>query len=115
VVVTGSPTGLFGFAAGETAYSASKAGCHGLARVCATEYAKDGIRVNLVIPGFIDTPINHPFMDDEAAVADAVRGIPLGRPGRPEEVAGIVAWLASDDASYATGGFYMVDGGQTSV
>jgi NAD(P)-dependent dehydrogenase (short-subunit alcohol dehydrogenase family) len=115
VVVTGSPTGLFGFAAGETAYSASKAGCHGLARVCATEYAAQGIRVNVVVPGFIDTPLNHPFMDDEAAVADAVRGIPLGRPGRPEEVAGMIAWLASDDASYATGGFYMVDGGQTSV
>jgi NAD(P)-dependent dehydrogenase (short-subunit alcohol dehydrogenase family) len=114
-IVTGSPTGLYGFAAGETAYSASKAGCHGLARVCATEYAKDSIRVNVVVPGFIDTPINHPFMDDEAAVAEVLRGIPLGRPGQADEVAALMVWLASDDASYATGGLYMVDGGQTSV
>jgi NAD(P)-dependent dehydrogenase (short-subunit alcohol dehydrogenase family) len=115
VVVTGSPTGLYGFAAGETAYSASKAGCHGLARVCAAEYAKDGIRVNVAVPGFIDTPINHPFLDDEAAVAEVLRGIPLARTGKPDEVAALMAWLVSDEASYATGGFYMVDGGQTSV
>jgi NAD(P)-dependent dehydrogenase (short-subunit alcohol dehydrogenase family) len=114
-IVTGSPTGLFGFAAGETAYSASKAGCHGLARVCATEYASEGIRVNVVVPGFIDTPLNRPFLDDKEAVAEVLRGIPLGRPGEPDEVAALMVWLASDDASYATGGFYMVDGGQTSV
>ena len=115
VVVAGSPTGLFGFAAGETAYSASKAGCHGLARVCANEYAKHGIRVNVVVPGFIDTPINRPFLENPEAVADVLRGIPAGRAGQAEEVAALFAWLASDDASYATGGFYMVDGGQTSV
>jgi NAD(P)-dependent dehydrogenase (short-subunit alcohol dehydrogenase family) len=114
-IVTGSPTGLYGFAVGETAYSASKAGCHGLARVCATEYASAGIRVNVVVPGFIDTPINHPFLDDKEAVAEVLRGIPMGRPGEPHEVAALMVWLASDDASYATGGFYMVDGGQTSV
>jgi len=71
--------------------------------------------VNVVVPGFIDTPINHPFMDDEAAVEDVLRNIPAGRPGRPEEVAAMNVWLASDEASYVSGGFYMVDGGQTSV
>jgi 3-oxoacyl-[acyl-carrier protein] reductase len=115
VIVTGSPTGLYGFAAGETAYSASKAGCHGLARVSANEYAKYGIRVNVVVPGFIDTPLNTSFLTDEEAVADALRSIPLGRLGQANEVAALMVWLASEDASYATGGFYMVDGGQTSV
>jgi NAD(P)-dependent dehydrogenase (short-subunit alcohol dehydrogenase family) len=115
VVVTGSPTGLSGFAAGETAYSSSKSGVHALARVAANDYASQGIRVNIVVPGFIDTPINYPFMDDAEAVAEVSRGIPMRRPGRPEEVAGMYVWLCSDDASYATGGFYMVDGGQTAV
>ncbi len=115
VIVTGSPTGLFGFAAGETAYSASKSGCHALARVVATDYASQGVRVNVVVPGFIDTPINAAFMQDAQAVADISKGIPLGRPGRPEEVAAMNAWLASDESSYATGAFFIVDGGQTSV
>ncbi len=115
VIVTGSPTGLFGFAAGETAYSSSKSGCHALARVAATDYAKQGIRVNIVVPGFIDTPINAAFMQDTEAVTDISKGIPLGRPGRPEEVAAMNVWLASDESSYATGAFFVVDGGQTSV
>jgi NAD(P)-dependent dehydrogenase (short-subunit alcohol dehydrogenase family) len=115
VVVTGSPTGLAGFAAGETAYSASKSGVHALARVAANDYASQGIRVNIVVPGFIDTPINDPLMSDKRAVAAISGAIPMRRPGRPEEVAGMYVWLCSDDASYATGGFYMVDGGQTAV
>lgn len=115
IIVTGSPTGLFGFAAGETAYSSSKSGCHALARVVANDYASQGIRANIVVPGFIDTPINSAFMEDTAAVAEISRGIPLGRPGRADEVAAMNVWLASDEASYATGGFFMVDGGQTSV
>jgi len=115
VVVTGSATGLSGFAAGETAYSSSKSGIHALARVAANDYAADNIRVNIVVPGFIDTPINYPFMDDKAAVEEVSRGIPMRRPGKPEEVAGMYVWLCTDDAAYATGGFYMVDGGQTAV
>jgi len=115
VVLTGSPTGLSGAAAPETAYSVSKAGVHALGRVVANEYASQNIRVNVVIPGFIDTPINAAFMDDAAAVAELTRGIPLGRAGRPEEVAGMFVWLVSDEASYATGGLFMVDGGATAV
>ncbi len=115
VVLTGSPTGLFGFAGGATAYSSSKSGVHALARVAANDYAKENIRVNIVVPGFIDTPINHPFMDDKAAVEEVLQGVPMRRPGKPEEVAGMYAWLVSDDASYATGGYFFVDGGQTSV
>lgn len=115
VVLTGSPTGLSGFAAGETAYSASKAGVHGLGRVVANEYARQNIRLNMVIPGFIDTPMNAQFLEDTVAVADVMRGIPAGRMGQPEEVAAMFAWLVSDEASYVNGGLFMVDGGQTSV
>lgn len=115
VVLTGSPTGLSGFAAGETAYSASKAGVHGLGRVVANEYARQNVRLNIVIPGFIDTPMNALFLEDQVAVADVMRGIPTGRMGTADEVAAMFAWLVSDEASYVTGGLFMVDGGQTSV
>jgi 3-oxoacyl-[acyl-carrier protein] reductase len=113
IVMIGSPTGLYGFAYGEHAYSASKGGCHALARNMAGELAPLGIRVNVVVPGFIDTAMNAHVVADPHALAEAERLIPLGRIGEPEEVAGIVAWLTSPDASYATGGYFMVDGGQT--
>ncbi len=115
VIVTGSPTGLYGGALGEHAYSASKAGCHGLARVMANEYARDNVRVNVVVPGFIDTPINAPAFAAPATVEEYCQGIPVRRPGRPEEGAAMMVWLASDEASYAVGGYFVVDGGQTAV
>lgn len=115
VVLTGSPTGLSGAGAPETAYSSSKAGVHGLGRVVANEYAKQGIRLNIVIPGYIETPLNATFMQDADAVADVTRAIPLGRSGRTDEVAAMFVWLVSDEATYVTGGLFMVDGGATSV
>jgi NAD(P)-dependent dehydrogenase (short-subunit alcohol dehydrogenase family) len=115
VIITGSPTGLYGHALGEHAYSASKAGCHGLVRVMANEYAADGIRVNCVVPGFIDTAVNEPVFADPAALAGLEAGIPMRRAGNPDECAGIYAWLASDDASYTTGAFFVVDGGETAI
>lgn len=113
IVMIGSPTGMYGFAYGEHAYSASKGGCHALARNMAGELAPLGIRVNVVIPGFIDTAMNAHVVADAQLLADAERLIPLGRIGKPAEVAGMIAWLASPDAGYATGGYFMVDGGQT--
>ncbi len=115
VIVTGSPCGLLGFCAAEHAYSASKAGTHGLVRVMAADYAKDGIRVNCVVPGFIDTPLNAGLIADSARVDEFVKTIPARRPGRPEEVASLYVWLASDEASYVTGAFFTADGGQTAV
>ena len=115
IIVTGSPTGMYGFALGEDAYSASKSGCHGLARVMANEYARDNIRVNISVPGFIDTPINAALFADPKVVEEFSQGIPMRRPGQPEEIAALNLWLASDESSYATGGYFIADGGQTAV
>jgi len=113
IVIVGSPTGMYGFAYGEHAYSASKGGCHALARNMACELATLGIRVNVVVPGFIDTAMNAHVVADAKLLADTEQLIPLGRIGMPAEIAGMIAWLISPDASYATGGYFMVDGGQT--
>ena len=115
ITITGSPCGLFGHCSSEHAYSASKAGTHGLVRVMAADLAPEGIRVNCVIPGFIDTPINAPVMADPTWLAEAEAGIPMKRAGRSEEVAPLYVWLASDDSSYVTGAFFTADGGQTAV
>jgi NAD(P)-dependent dehydrogenase (short-subunit alcohol dehydrogenase family) len=116
LVVTGSPTAQYGFALGEDAYAASKAGCHGLARIMASEYAREGIRVNCVIPGVIDTPINalalRDYPDDMAAMVETV---PLRRIGHAEDVAPMNLWLCTNEATYVTGGFFVVDGGLTAV
>ena len=92
------------------AYVAAKHGVVGLTRGTALEYAPEKIRVNAVGPGFIRTPMVERFLD-EATIAQLNALHPLGRIGTAEEVAELVAWLASDAASFATGGYYPIDGG----
>lgn len=115
LVFTGSPTGLFGGARGFTAYSASKAGVHGLMRVLAADYAEHGIRVNAVVPGYIATPLVRSLQQDAAANEALLSTVPMRRPGTADEVAAMMVFLASDESRYATGAFFTVDGGQTAV
>lgn len=115
VVVTGSPTGIYGVTPASTAYSSSKGGVHGLARLMAIDYAPDGIRVNVVVPGFTLSPIVAELVADPKVLEPLVASIPLKRGAQPEELSGAIAFLASDDASYMTGSIMMVDGGLTAL
>lgn len=100
------------------AYSASKAAVVQLTRQLAVDYSRAGIRVNCVCPGWIETGFNDPVLEgvSDAELAEIVdRMVPLGRQGRPEEIAAVVAFLASDDASLVTGHALVADGGLTAL
>ena len=109
IVNIASILGQVGFA-NSSAYVAAKHGVVGLTRNAAIEYAARGIRVNAVGPAFINTPLIEKNMTPEAR-AGLIAKHPIGRLGEPEEVAELVVWLASDRASFVTGGYYAVDGG----
>ena len=92
-------------------YCAAKGGMRMLMRDLAMELGPLGITVNNVAPGAINTPINASLLADKPKLDALLRNIPLGRLGTPEEVAGVVAFLASEDAAYVTGSTYFIDGG----
>lgn len=115
IVCVGSNCGFLGMATNEPAYSASKGGIFAMMRVMAIDYARLGIRVNMVLPGFIDTPMNGPVMADPKELAYWGNQIPIGRAGTSEECASAILWLASDEASYCIGTALTVDGGQASI
>lgn len=115
IILTGSPTAVNGEGRDFTAYSASKAGMHGLSRTVAAAYAHRGIRVNTVQPAYTETPLVAAISEDPASRAAIVGRIPIGRAGTPDDVAGIMVYLASDDGSFATGATFQVDGGMTSL
>jgi NAD(P)-dependent dehydrogenase (short-subunit alcohol dehydrogenase family) len=113
IICTGSPTAVVACGQTFTAYTSSKAGVHGLARVVAADYAASGIRVNTVVPGYTETPLVQTIADDPASRAGLVEATMLGRAGTAADVEGIMVYLASDDSAYATGGIFTVDGGLT--
>jgi NAD(P)-dependent dehydrogenase (short-subunit alcohol dehydrogenase family) len=115
VVITASPTGTHGCARGFTAYSASKAGTFGLMRVLAADYAEKNIRVNAVLPGTTASPLVDAIMQDPAVRAEFMAKIPMGRPAESGEIGNVIAFLASDEASYVTGAAWYADGGLTSI
>ncbi len=106
-----SIAGRNGGGPGAGAYATAKGGLITLTKALAKEFAPHGIRVNAVSPGVIDTPF-HEVFSTPAMIANFVKGIPLGRVGTSEEVANVIAFLASEGASYVTGETVEVNGGQ---
>ncbi|MFN7947661.1 MAG: glucose 1-dehydrogenase [Blastocatellia bacterium] len=96
-----------------TAYCASKGGLKMMTRNLAVELGRYGININNIAPGAIETPINTQLLNDPVKLKALVSQIPLGRLGQPGDVAGLAAFLASDDADYVTGATFFVDGGLT--
>jgi glucose 1-dehydrogenase len=93
------------------AYCASKGAMRMLARTLAVELGPLGITINNIAPGAIETPINTALLNDEAKLRSLLAQIPVGRLGQPSDVAGLAAYLASDDARYVSGATFFIDGG----
>jgi NAD(P)-dependent dehydrogenase (short-subunit alcohol dehydrogenase family) len=116
IVVVSSITAVVAGAPQNPAYTASKGALVSFGRALAVQYAKDNIRCNVVCPGALEHPPDDELLGDNGLAARETRilpNIPLNRLGRFDEIAPMIAFLASDDASYCTGGVYLVDGGFT--
>jgi meso-butanediol dehydrogenase/(S,S)-butanediol dehydrogenase/diacetyl reductase len=110
IINTASISGLHGDG-GAVVYAASKAAVINLTRALSTDHAPAGIRVNAICPGTIQTPPVQRMMADPDVLARNLHAHALGRLGRPEEIANVAVWLASDESSFVTGEAIVVDGG----
>lgn len=116
IINTASFVAVMGAATSQISYSASKGAVLSMTRELGVEFAKDGIRVNALCPGPVDTPLlQELYAKDEAAAQRRLVHVPMGRFAKPEELAASVAFLASDDAGYINASTFLVDGGITSA
>jgi NAD(P)-dependent dehydrogenase (short-subunit alcohol dehydrogenase family) len=112
VINTASFVAVLGSATSQISYTASKGGVLAMSRELGVQFARDGVRVNALCPGPINTPLlKELFAKDPERAARRLVHVPMGRFGEPEEIAGAVAFLASDDASFITASTFLVDGG----
>jgi NAD(P)-dependent dehydrogenase (short-subunit alcohol dehydrogenase family) len=115
IVNTASIAGISGFP-GHAPYTASKHAVLGLTKTAALEYAKQGMRINAVCPGAIETPLLANFTGGDSATLEYMRSLhPIGRLGKPEEIADAVVWLCSNEATFVLGQGITVDGGFTAI
>ena len=114
IVNTASGAGMVGVV-NSGGYVASKHAVVGLTKAAAVDYARQGIRVNAVAPGAIETPMSAAAMEDPAIAKSISEGHPIGRLGKPREISEGVAWLLSDAASFVTGTVLTIDGGYNTV
>lgn len=112
IVIMGSVSALVGFTRAQDAYTAAKGGLISLTKSLAIQFARDGIRCNVIHPGIVDTPLQAPYLTDELR-REFRTGIPLGRIAEPREIAQAALFLASDESSFVTGAELVVDGGFT--
>jgi 3-oxoacyl-[acyl-carrier protein] reductase len=113
IINLASPTGFAGLGAGYTAYSTTKGGVTTLTRVIAKDYAQYGIRCNAIVPGATETPLTEEIFAVQSIREGLTSQTALGRLGRPADLVGIAVFLASDEAAFATGAHFFVDGGLT--
>lgn len=100
---------------GMAPYIASKHGVIGLTRSAAVEYARQGVRVNVICPGLVRTPMTEDWFHRQGFMEAFMAGSPIGRPAAPEEISGMVLHLCSDEASFTNGAVILIDGGQTAL